>query len=377
MRLTRLCLVLWLLGLVGCARQVPPDQARALLQKVQQARRSVALQGRLTTSIRIRGQELQSQAEVQRGPGVIHLKYTSGKFAGWQIIEQDGYVWRVSPEGTASASSINPDPGLGMKIEPSFRVSYAGHVQVAGRRGDRYVVRPPNAGRARLEVIVDNQTSYPLAMRKYASNGQLLSETTYQQIQYNTPPPQRVTPPKVATQLGPGKLGGARPTTEQDLAKQLGGPLLKPTYLPAGLQVRGYYARQGRKGLLAEIRYSDGMRTLVVAQAKIPEQWLRRGTGSGAPPQVGAPARGGRWGQWRQRVGGGQAVPGQARGQGQASGGWWQHFRGGRGPLGRSLLRERRGDRVVVVGGDLPQDELRKVLDSIPYPPGQKPGTGF
>lgn len=380
MRLTWLAVALLLLGLAGCTREVPPERARAILQQVQQARHSLTMHGKLTTSIQLRDQQLQSEAEVRRAPGVIQLKYTSGKFAGWQIIEQDGYVWRVSPDGKPSASPVGPESGLGLPSLTNLRVTFAGDTSVANRRAHKYIVRPPEKTQARLVVVIDAETSFPLAMQKYGAGGTLVSETTYREIEYNAAPPQRVTPPAVATQHRHGKPGlAASPTTEQELARELGGPLLKPAYIPAGLQLRGFYARHGRKGVLAETRYSDGVRTLVVAQARIPRQWLeRRGlaAGQGGAPQAGMPGERPHAGPWRGRMEEGQkATPGQPQPTGRP--GWWQRFRQGRGPLGQDMLRERRGDRIVIVRGDLPPEELRKVLASIPYPPGEEPKTGF
>lgn len=380
-------MVLPLVCLAGCGRKLTPDEAKALVQRVQTARRSLSLRGTLVTSINLRGKELHSDAEMQRGPGVIQLKYTSGQFAGWRIIEQDGYVWRVSPDGKAMASPIGPEPGLGLPAQDGLEVTKSWPTRLAGRWATQYAIVPKGQQVGRLEVAVDRQTSYPLQMRRYGPTGEIVSETTYSQVQYGVAPPTRVKPPAVAQQREHGRgLGQGAKTTEPALVQTLGGPLLKPTYIPAGLQLNGFYTRQTRRGVLAEMRYSDGLRTLVVAQMKIPARApgaARPGAGAsnGTRQRPGAAA----WERWQQRRAQAGGKAGDRDGDGARSG-WWQRWRNngapgqpgtGAGRQRRSLVHERRGDRAVLVGGDLPQEELRKVLASIPYPAGQKPSTSL
>lgn len=373
-----------LLCLVGCESRLTPERAQDVLQRVQQARRTLTAQGHLTALIHTPEQMLQSEAEMHRGPGVIHLKYATGRFAGWQIIEQDSQVWRVSPDGKPSASPIGPDPGMGLPAHANLQVSSAGMTRVAGRWARRYVIVPPAESVGRLVVAVDAKTFYPLRMQRFGPHGRLVSETAYRDIQYGVAPPVRQRVPAVAQERGlRGNGSGVAKTTEQQLVKLLGGPLLKPTYLPQGLQLRGFYSRQTRRGFTAEMRYSDGLRTLVVAQLKAPRRRAERAGDGNARP---AGARGGA-AAGRPRDGG--AAGGQQRPADRGKErGWWQRFRGeggtgaaagegGAGPAGRALLRERRGDRVVLVGGDIAPEELRKVLDSVPYPPGQQPNTKF
>jgi hypothetical protein len=368
-----LSLLIACLGLCGCQRQLPPEQARDLLQRVQTARRTLPVQGQLTTSIRLRDEQLQAQAEVHRGPGAIHMKYTTGRFAGWQVIEQDGLVWRVSPEGQPAPSPMSPEGGLGLRGQADLRVQFTGNVQVAGRKALQYVLQPPGRSQARAVIAVDAQTSFPLSLQRYDSSGRLVSETVYSQINYQVAVPARVKPPEVAQAAGQGRGGGqrGRKAGEQELQQALGGPLFKPTYLPQGFVLRGFFAHDTRRGQVAEIRYSDGRRMLTVAQLKRPER-------QAAPRPANGQQRQG-WGGRRQ-----PARPGGA--QAQQPGGWWQRLRGGqaqgpqwgqvqKGPFGRRLIRELRGSRVVIVSGDVPDEELRRVMQSIPYPPGQQPST--
>lgn len=393
MRVTWPVLLIAIVCLGGCGRQLPPDQARSLLRNVQTARQTLAVEGKLSTAISVRGQMLKAEAETQRGAGAIHLKYLTGRFAGWQIIEQDGMVWRVDPQGKPGPSPIAPEAGLGLPLEANLQVRYTWPVHVAGRRAYRYVIQPPGRSRARLILAVDAETSYPLRLERYNSAGSLMSESVFREINYNAAAPARVKPPEVAQRPGDRTARRARQATERELEQLLGGPLLKPTYLPPGFRLRGYYAHQTRRGQAAEIRYADGLRTLSVVQFTRPTR--QPGLLPGRPQLPGGGQGGQRWqgrreraAQWRERRG--QAPDGAPQPPGAGPGRWWQRFRQGqpqgpgqgqgwgrpqRGPLGRSSIREPRGTRMVIVAGDAPPEELGKVLQSVPYPPGRQPTT--
>jgi len=372
LRLRWLLVALSVMCLVGCARKLTPERAHAVLEQIQQSRRTLTVEGELTTFINTEKQQLRADAEMQRGPGVIRLKYVSGRFAGWQIIEQDGHVWRVGPDGKPSASPFGPEPGMGLEGRADLQVASAGPAWVAGRWARRYVIVPRGEEVGRLVIAVDAKTSYPLQMRRNGPGGRLISETVYRQIKYGVAPPVRVAVPSVAEERGRGGFAGrGAKATEQALQQALGGPLLKPTYLPPGLQLQGYYSRQTRRGVLAEMRYSDGLRTLVVAQVKLPPR--PSGLGANRQGRQGERLSGPRP-EWR---GKGPQQAGKA--PGERLEGWRRPQQGGeaQGRAGRNLLRARRGDRFVIVGGDVTQTELQKVLESIPYPPGTKPGTTF
>lgn len=380
-----------MLVLAGCERELPPEQARELLQRVHTARRTLSLTGKLTTSIQMQGRALRADARMQRAPGIIHLTYTSGRFAGWKLIEQDGLVWRISPQGKPEASPISPETGMGLPSHPGLSIRDGGLVRRAGRTARRYIVQPPGEDTdARLVIAVDSKTGYPLSIQRYGHGGTLVSATVYHQINYGTPPPERVKPPaeaKAWNQRRPG--GSARKMTEQELEKAVGWKLLKPAYVPEGFQLRGHFLRETRRATLAEMRYSDGLRTLVVSQGKTPQRPpdATPGAAAGQRPRgfaEGRPQVGRR--QPEKQTPQAQPPQGAPRqsegGPWDRRGGWWQRFSQdrsarGMGPGGRRVLRERRGDRMIIVSGDLSSEELRKVLASIPQPEAPKADTKF
>lgn len=360
--------------LFGCGRKLTPEQSRELLRGMRQARQSATLEGKVAISVRVRDKLMKAEANIKRGPGVVHLEYESGRFANWKIIEQNGMVWRVGPDGKPQAWEYGVEPGGGgLPMRPNLKVVYVGGGLVAGRQVERYKVEAPHGGRARVEIAVDRDTRYPLRLSRYDTRGQLVSESVYGSVNYTAAAPKALPVPKVATERR-HDMGGRRGASEQELVKALGGPLLKPTYVPEGFQLRGTFRHDTPRRTLAEMRYSDGLRTLSVLQANRPSAQERREWQQGKS--------GAQWQQWQRqgRRQSGQAdgrlrQPPKAERQGEGHGLWGQGM--SRSGLRGHVLRERRGERVVSVTGDLEPAQLQKVMDSIPFPAGAKPAVKF
>jgi hypothetical protein len=236
----------------------------------------------------------------------------------------------------------------------------------------RYAAAPPGAGKARLELALDPATFYPLRLQRYGTGGQLISSTVYRQISYGGQPPQRVAvPTEAAPASAEASRRRVRAATPEELTKVLGGPLLKPTYIPAGFTLRGTFLHDGPRRKMAETRYFDGLRTLAVMQAVRPV-----GTDAKQQPRLGSARAGerpGRQGLWRRLM---QArerpdtTPGPK--QAGARGGIWQSI------LRGNVVREKRGDWLVIVVGEVPVEELQKVMASIPAQPGDaRPAVRF
>lgn len=360
--------------LFGCGRRLTPEQSRELLMGMRQARQSATLEGKVAISVRVRDKLVKAEANIRRSPGIVHLDYESGRFANWKIIEQNGMVWRVGPDGKPQTWEYGVEPGGGgLPMRPNLKVLYVGGGRIAGRQVDRYKVEVPQGGRSRVEIAVDRDTRYPLRLSRYDGRGQLVSESTYESVNYSAAAPKALPVPEVATERR-RDMGGRRGVSEQELVKLLGGPLLKPSSVPDGFQLRGTFRHDTPRRTLAELRYSDGLRTLLVLQAKLPSaaeraQWQQQ---KGVQPEQ-------RRRQWQKR-----------RDEGQGRGGLRQPDvdrpgprRGGldqgmsRSGLRGHVVRERRGDRMVIVTGDLEPEQLQKVMDSVPFPSGKRPTVRF
>ncbi|MHB8993786.1 MAG: hypothetical protein ACYC63_00880 [Armatimonadota bacterium] len=348
----------------GCSRDLSSQEAQALLRRVQAARHGLTLDASLTTSVRMQNEVLESEAIVQRAPGIIHVKYLTGRFKDWQVIEQDGLVWRIDPQGKPHASAVGAEPGMNFspRMLPNLSVRYRGIGLAAGRRVARYEIAMNRPGAPRMELAVDHLTGFPLRLVRRNEAGRMQSATIFRKVNYQAPAPKRLAVPAVAS--SPHNSRRARGATEEQLTKLLGGPLLKPSYVPAGFKLRGLFIHENPRRRAAEIRYSDGLRGLAVMQSVAPK---RRSEGPRAEGAEQSPRRG-KWGTFLgQRRQDSSGKPGHPGGNGSV----------GRSTLRGSVLRERRGNRLVMVVGELPAEELQKVMVSIPYPPGQKPAVGF
>ena len=382
--------------MAGCRQQeLTPQQTIEMLQSVHNARSSVSLEGQLMVTTRIGERYIQSASEIRRSPQTVQIEFTDGRFAGWKVIEQDRTVFRVSPRG-----ELRPAMNLG-GLEPNIppmlpgmhlKVVHAGGGKVAGRKVERYRLYPPGASEARVQWALDRDKHYPLHVARYDSSGELVSESQFSSVRFDVPAvqPYPLTPEEMA-RIRPGMP--FRPASEQELEAVVGGPLLRPSYLPEGFQEQGLFAHRLRQRPVATIRYSDGMRSLMVTQGKRPLPEEQR-PASGSRPRDGAPRPGeqmwrpgdrptGPWqnqqapgrmerdgmergpgqGQWQgQRQERPEGAPGFAPEGDERSGMWRSRLRG-------KFVRELRGDRVIMVGGDLPVEELQKVADSIPESP--------
>jgi hypothetical protein len=348
----------------GCGRSLSPQEAQALLRQVQVARRTLTLDATLTTSVRMDHRLLAADAKLQRAPGLIHVQYLTGRFKGWEVVEQDGLVWRIDPQGKPRASAVGAEPGMnfGARMLPNVSVHYAGMGRAAGHWVARYELKMNHPGAPRIELAVDPSTHYPLRLIRRNDAGEIQSATILRTVDYKGQAPERLPVPAVASSVE--NLKRARPATEQQLTKLLGGPLLKPAYVPAGFKLRGLFIHQNPRRTAAEIRYSDGLRVFAVMQSLAPKHQQQHPHAGEMAQKKGA----GRWGRWfGERSQSADRRPEEGRDGGSL---WRSAWRG-------SILRERRGNRMVMVMGELPADELRKVMDGIPYPPGQKPGVGF
>ncbi|MGE5532448.1 MAG: hypothetical protein ACM3VW_10065, partial [Bacteroidota bacterium] len=336
--ITFLTIIVALLG--GCGRSLSPEEAQALLRQVQVARRTLTLDANLTTSVRMGDKLLEADAKVQRAPGLIHVQYLSGRFKGWEVVEQDGLVWRIDPQGKPRASAVGAEPGMnfGARMLPNVSVRYAGIGWAAGRRVARYELEMNHPGAPRVELAIDPTTHYPLRLIRRNDAGEIQSATILRTVNYKGQAPERLPVPAVASAVE--NLKRARPATEQQLTKLLGGPLLRPAYVPAGFKLRGLFIHQNPRRRAAEIRYSDGLRVFAVMQSVAPKHKQQHPRDGSAHQKEGS----GPWSRWfGQRPQGADHRSEEGRDGGNL---WRSTWRG-------SVLRERRGNRMVMVVGEL------------------------
>jgi hypothetical protein len=215
-------------------------------------------------------------------------------------------------------------------------------------------------------IDVDTATGFPLASVRYDARGEVVSRTTFSEVSFGGEPPARVEVPDVAQSRGAGgRVLKTRPASEAELAQALGGPLLRPTALPAGFSATGSYLSQSPRGAIAELRYSDGLRVMVLLQMDLPAP-QKLVPGRRPAPQGTARQPHGDQKPWRRWL-----LPGRQDADRTSA----ELRQALRSRLRGHTVRERRGNRLLILAGDLEAPELQQVLDSIPGSQTPPPGA--
>jgi len=268
-------LAVLLLGLLiavtvcGCRdRQLASEDARELLRAVRQAKHQVSLKGELDTNVRVGGQYVSGHATVHRGDDRMDLTFTEGKAKGVKIIEQEGDVWQMAPDGKAVRrlphSPLDPMQPFGKHAV----VELTKGPTIAGRRTDKITIRPRPECKARIEMWADADNRFPLASDTYNHAGELVASTRYTAIDFSAPAPKLQQIP--ATKLPERVWQRAEKTDDATAAKVLGRAPIRPGYVPPGFVAQGEYVHKRPSGDSIELRYSDDVRLLHIMQKKLP-----------------------------------------------------------------------------------------------------------
>ncbi len=197
-----------LLGAGCRPRQLEEQQARDLLAAIRNARQETSVRGTLTTTIRMGNETVTAEAEVHRGGGRMRLEFITGLGKGAKIISQGHRVWQISPDGnTVRRLPFNPiDVGPPLSKRGAVQVQPGG--TVAGRVTDKVTVRPSPSSATRMEMFVDRQTRFPMATTRYNDAGELVSGTRYVTADFSVGPPEPVTPDQIAAWDEKSPIGG-------------------------------------------------------------------------------------------------------------------------------------------------------------------------
>jgi len=296
-------------------------QALALMARAAGALDEVPVRGVVETIVETPTGPLEIRAEVHRGRGRAHIKYLSGPRAGAEVFKQAGQVWAKAPDGRVRRGGPCRDIAWqDTLIERNYRARLGARGTMLGRPVT-YVTSEGPAGL--LNLAVDEATGFPLLMTRRGPARGMAMSTLYSEVDFSVSAPPEMEPPAEAA-VGP--LQGEQALTPEELQRRVGFRLLAPTYLPRGFQLQGYYLRERRHRKLAEIRYADGLRVLLVVETRMP-------------------GRG----------------PGPMAGRGRRHRGPMEVMRAWQGHAARRLV----GDTTVIVIGSLPSKELARVADSV------------
>jgi hypothetical protein len=277
------------------------------------------------------------------GRGRIRREYESGSAAGVISLQAEGSVWQRAGEAEWTqlpGSPMETDPAASAAaIRQNYRVEVGPETRLLNRPVAPIRIEPRQKYNPSRRLWLDIQTGMILRDELYAPDGRLRSATVFTFIAFRPQPANLFTPPaehQHPSLIGPASFSARRSRAEVE--SETGRPVFLPAYIPAGYRVALYGVMQtgsGRK--MPAVRYSDGLAAFTVFQR-----------GRGGPGGGRGFGRGG----------------GQGRGPGQ-----------GRGLGGGAALRSGVQQSVVNIStsrasylliGDLAEDELRRVAQSLP-----------
>jgi outer membrane lipoprotein-sorting protein len=327
--------------------------------------KQLSIEGDLQTRALIGQHEQSATAAVRAANGKLRLDYQAGR-RKWSLIDDGSKLIRLSPERQTAFAFPRPSLATDSALAQRNYVARAvGEAEVAGRPVKIVEVSRPH-GPVAWRVWLDREYGFALKRERYNVDGRLVSGTEYTAIRFGVPVSSDVFEIPKDWKLV-DENGGGRRYRVGDLSRQVGFEVATPRYLPQGYVLQGgYVERRGRHGrVAAELRYTDGLRLLSISQRMKGEgdddrrggSRHRGGRGEGRGGERGAGERGGRGG----------------RGGGERGGG--RHGWGFGPPQGEAMTVIDRGsekavryfgkDRVIVIVGDLPRDELVRVATSL------------
>ena len=378
--------------LCGSALASAPRGAWEQVWRSDAATRGLSLSGTArTTALGERG-ERSALARVSVRDGKTRLDYEAGR-RRWSLIDDGRSLVRLDPDHKQAL--VLPRPSLVVDrqlAERNYEAVAIGQATIAGRAaqiievrarrpGPRLADTPARPGPARPGVIwrlwLDQETSFALKRERYNAEGKLTSGTEYAEVEFGA----RVDTGIFAIPDGWRVMdadGGGEPLSMAEIERRLGFSVLAPGYVPPGYQLTGgYLRRRDRRGFqAAELRYTDGLRVLSVFQRER-ERGEREGRGGehGRARRHGGERGRGEGDDTRDR----DASRGRPHGHGGERGRGApedRRDRGGSGLAGaggttlldrgsEKALHYLGADRVVVVIGDLPAEELMRVARSV------------
>jgi hypothetical protein len=349
-------LVVFLCG--GSAWGAP--RAWELVWRSENATERTSVVGKARTMLAADGAELSAMATASAAQGKTRFDYQTRR-RQWSLIDDGGALIELDPRRKRAHMHERPRLVVDRALaERNYVASQTGKAVIAGRPAAAIAITPRRGGPAVLRLWLDQEMGFALKRERYNVEGKLVSATEYVEVVFGAPVSGdlfTVPPAYVIAHRAPPR---DRLSLEQ-LGLRVGFDVRPPSYLPTGyVLVGGYEAEWGRWELqTAELRYTDGIRMLSVFERGREERGRR-----GARDRSGRGRdRGG-----RRHRGGRRGDGGGGRGRGGGGHGF--------GPPGEETSFVDRGyekalrylgpEVVVIVVGDLTQDELLQIAHSVP-----------
>ncbi len=268
-------------GLIGISR-ISRDDPRAtrLLQAAMQAPMNEDFTAQATTFANYGSRILHSEATFYNAKGgKYRIEYKLGSLAG--VIAgrtKPGMNWRYDPRRRSLytdpmdpvASQPNEADDLAMVLA-NCRASIKARAIVAGRPSTEVYLDPKGGGGSRT-FWIDDVTGVILRSEEKNAENDLVSATVFHSITYNkTASPEQFLP--MPPSQTPVKWVAESDFAQQmkdpaTVSREIGMPLVEPTYLPSGYRREGYYVYDcpGCHSKAALTRYVDGINSLTLIQ---------------------------------------------------------------------------------------------------------------
>jgi negative regulator of sigma E activity len=350
------------------------DAGWDLVWRSETAGDQISVEGEVRTLARLGRRTEHATAEVRAARGKMRFDYEADG-RRWSLIDDGHNLIQLRPRQEEAVVLARPSLITDRQLaERNYTARVTGEATVAGRQTRVVEITPRDGGEPAWRLWVDRETGLALKRERYNYAGELTMATEYLSLHFGAPAPAELfaIPSGWARKERDG--AGARLSVEA-LSKRVGFEVAQPGYLPSGYVLVGGYLGHGldRGPGMAELRYTDGLRLMSVFErpggaeedSTAPEVGGGRGRRhgrDGRSPEVG----GGRGRRRGGRGGGGEMSGGMGRGRRGRHG-----FGAPREEMtitdrgGAKALRYSRGDRVVVVVGDLPEEELVRVAKSV------------
>ncbi|MBW3623698.1 MAG: hypothetical protein KY468_09860 [Armatimonadetes bacterium] len=267
--------------LIGLARQRESDpEAVRLLNAAIEAPSRQDYTAKATTFASYGNDILHSEAMVYNGKGGhSRIEYRLGSMSG--VIAGrtgKGIDWRFDPLKRHMIAGIRPtvgDPKSSSDLElvlDNYRATVEGRTEIAGRPCTEVLLRPKSGAGGSRSLWIDNETGVILRSEERNAENELVAATRYSSIQYGqtaTPDMFLPIPPGSEPVQWHAEDNFANEVTPEAIEKALGIPHVQPKYLPAGFKLEGHYIYRcpGCDTKTAVSRYVNGLNSLSVVQA--------------------------------------------------------------------------------------------------------------
>jgi outer membrane lipoprotein-sorting protein len=313
---------------MGMAFAQKPDPAQRV-RAAYQAESRVSLSGVMRTTSTVQATEISSEVVVYRKAGMTRYEYRSPELRGLVLIDKGDTLIRLDPATrTATVETVHRSPATVDLVLKNYRAELSGQERLLGRQTDVITLKPQQRSGPTRKLWIDRATGVVLRTEQYNSSGKLVSRSFYSSVDWKASPPDSLfTVPEGWRQVV-APVQTERHWEKEDLSRRLGFTIREPGYVPPGFVLDGFHlVVRPNAQPSAHIRYVDGLNSISIFEHRCP------------------PGRG-RGFQWGRRMG--------RRGN-------CEFFTSNEGNV---LVKEVGGIRLIVVG-DLPENELQKVIDTL------------